>query len=49
MKIWKLVLALALGCGAVLAYLHFPNPLERAGAEVQAAKPAVEQPPGGGG
>ena len=42
MKIWKLVLALALGCGAVLAYLHFPNPLERAGVEVQAQKSPAE-------
>jgi hypothetical protein len=49
MKIWKLVLALALGCGAVLAYVHFPNPLERAGTEMEPGKKPAEQSPAGDG
>ena len=40
MKIWRLALALLLAAGAVAAYVHFPNPMERA-SRAAASPPAA--------
>ncbi|HTU67091.1 MAG TPA: hypothetical protein VMF52_14175 [Steroidobacteraceae bacterium] len=45
MKVWKIVLALALAGGVVAAYLNFPNPLEQEAAAVAAEKQKAAESP----